>query len=447
MNSSTERPATGNGIRDTWSSALGARLRAGITLNLTATVFNQGSTFAVNLVLANLLGREQFGEYTMVLGTVATLGTLGQLSMGYTATKYLAEFRTSDRERASRILSLCAITAAIAAALAALCLAVPAASIAARTLDAPHLTPALRLSAAAVFFMVLNGFLTGTLAGLESYRAIARAGLLSGTLYFVCCVLFAWHRGLEGAVAGVALAAAAQCLMLAVLVKQETARHDIRLTARELGREHTVVSRFAVPASANGFISLPAIWGATALLAAQPEGFHQVALFGAANSFRTMVLFLPQTINTVGMSVMNNEPQSGPGSRRVFWLNAALTAGTALGVAALIVAAAPWLLGMFGPEFVEGRLALTILLGAALVEAAAIAAYQIVIARGWMWQSFFMVSLPRAAALVLLSALLTPLWGAAGLAVSYVVAWSLALTGILVLVGRLQPTPRPVATR
>ena len=436
----------GSGIRATWSSALGARLRAGITLNLTATVFNQGSTFAVNLVLANLLGRERFGEYTMVLGTVATLGTLGQLSMGYTATKYLAEFRTSDPERASRILSLCAITAAIAAALAALCLAVPAAAIAARTLDAPHLTSALRLSAAAVFFMVLNGFLTGTLAGLESYRAIARAGLVSGTLYFVCCVLFAWHGGLEGAVAGIALAAAAQCVILAVLVKQETARHEIRLTARELGRERAVVSRFAVPASANGFLSLPAIWGATALLAAQPEGYHQVALFGAANSFRTMVLFLPQTINTVGMSVINNESRSGAGSRRVFWLNAALTAATALGVAALIVAAAPWLLAMFGPEFVEGRLALTILLGAALIEAAAIATYQIVIARGWMWHSFLMVSLPRAAALVLLAALLTPLWGAAGLATAYVVAWSLALAGILVLVGRAEPAPPTVTT-
>jgi O-antigen/teichoic acid export membrane protein len=437
VNSSTEPPAIADGIRGTWSSELGARLRTGIGLNLTATVFNQGSTFAVNLVVANLLGRERFGEYTMVLATVATLGTLGQLSMGYTATKYLAEFRTSDPERASRILSLCAITAAVSAALAALCLVLPAPTIAARVLDAPHLTLALRLSAAAVFFMVLNGFLTGTLAGLESYRAIARAGLASGTLYFVCCVLLAWRGGLEGAVAGVALAAAAQCALLALLVKQETARHHIHLTARELGLEHTVVSRFAVPASANGFLSLPAIWGATALLAAQTDGYQQVALFGAANTFRTMVLFLPQTINTVGMSVINNESRSGPGSRRVFWLNAALTAATALAVAALIVAGAPWLLGMFGPEFVEGRFALTILLGAALVEAAAIATYQIVIARGWMWQSFFMVSLPRASALVLISALLAPVWGAAGLATAYVVAWSLSLAGILLLVGRL----------
>jgi O-antigen/teichoic acid export membrane protein len=435
-----------NGIRGTWSSALGARLRAGIGLNLTATVFNQGSTFAVNLVVANLLGRERFGEYTMVLATLATLGMLGQLSMGYTATKYLAEFRSSDRERASRVLSLCGVTAMIAATIAAVGLAALAPTIAQRVLDAPQLTTALRLSAVAVFFTVFNGFLTGTLAGLESYRVIARAAVASGTLYFGCCVLLAWRSGLTGAVAGVALAAAAQCAILALLAKHEIARHGIRLTARDLGREQAVVSRFALPASASGFLTLPAIWGAAALLAAQPEGYEQLALFGAANSFRTMVLFLPQTINTVGMSVINNESSSGPESRRVFWLNAALTGATALGVAAMIAAAGPWLLGLFGPEFVDGRLALTILLGAALIEAAAIASYQIVVARAWMWRSFFMVALPRDSSLVLLSAVLSPIAGAAGLAGAYLVAWSIALAGTLLLAGRPTPSPRAVGT-
>jgi hypothetical protein len=146
------------------------------------------------------------------------------------------------------------------------------------------------------------------------------------------------------------------------------------------------------------------------------------------------------------MSVINNESSSGPESRRGLWVKAAFTGATALAVAAMIAAAAPWLLGLFGPEFVDGRLALTILLGAALIEAAAIASYQIVVARAWMWRSFFMVALPRDSSLVLLSAVLSPIAGAAGLAGAYVVAWSIALAGTLLLAGRPTPAPRPIGT-
>src|SRR5688572_4100733 len=69
------------------SSPLTARMQAGVGFNLLGAAFNQGSTLIVNLAVANLLGTEAFGQYTMVLATIAAVATLGQLSMGYTATK------------------------------------------------------------------------------------------------------------------------------------------------------------------------------------------------------------------------------------------------------------------------------------------------------------------------------------------------------------------------
>ncbi len=158
-------------------------MQTGVGFNLVAAVFNQGSTFLVNVVVANLLGRERFGEYTMVLATVATLGTLGQLSMGYTATKHIAEFRSIDPERTSRILGLCARRFR-SRHLAALVLASAAAD---RRADAQSPRPHLRAApaAAAVFFTVLNGFLAGALAGLESYRRWRAQGS-SAALYTSC---------------------------------------------------------------------------------------------------------------------------------------------------------------------------------------------------------------------------------------------------------------------
>ena len=437
MNSSIDyvRPAEPSPSR---SSTLAGRLQAGVALNLLGTTFNQGSTLLVNIVVANLLGHEMFGHYTIILATVATIASLGQLSMGYTATKHVAEFRSVEHDRTSRILSLCGIVSCFAAMLAALGLASVADWLAAGVLGARELTPQLRMAAVAVFFTVLNGFLTGALAGLESYSAIARSGVASGTLYAAVCTALAWRFGLSGAVAGLAISAFLQSVVLSVAIRHEAARAGVRFTSHGLWRERAIVSRFALPASLTGLITLPAVWTGSALLARQPGGFEQLALFGAANSFRVMVLFVPNALNNVSMSLLNNQWRSSPGGfRRLFWMNALSTVFLAVGAAALIMIASPWLLRLFGPAFIEGRPVLAILLAAAAIEAIAIAAYQIVVSHGRLWASLWGISVPRDGSLVLLAAVLTPTLGAAGLATAHAVGWTLALLGTGLIVQRL----------
>lgn len=403
--------------------------------NLVGATFNQGSTLLVNLVVANLLGRETFGRYTMLLVTVASLAALGQLSMGYTATKYVAEFRIVEPARASRILGLCAVVSGLAGLMAAGALALLAPWLAGPILGASELALELRIVAAAVFFTVMNGFMTGALAGLENYRALARAGVASGTIYAVLCTVSAGAYGLVGAVAGVTISAAVQFLILATLLVPEAARQGVPLTRRGLLQERTVLLNFALPTSLGALVSQPALWIASALLARQAGGYHQLALFGAANTFRAMVLFVPQAINNVGMSLLNNQRRSSrQGYRDVFWMNAVLTALVAVGMAGALFLAGGPLLRLFGPDFEDGRLVLGIMLAAAIVEAMAIAAYQVVVSRGRIWPSLMLVTAPRDVTLVVLAALLTPSLGAAGLAVAYGSGWILALLGIVVLV-------------
>ena len=72
---------------------------------------NQGATLAINLILANLLGRTAFGEYAIIYASVLTVVAISTLGIGSSATKYVAEFRLVDKERTARILGLCSATA------------------------------------------------------------------------------------------------------------------------------------------------------------------------------------------------------------------------------------------------------------------------------------------------------------------------------------------------
>ena len=417
------------------------RLHAGIALSFVGSAFNQGSTFALNLLVANLVGRYAFGEFTVVQSTLATAATIGQFATGYTATKHIAEFRERDPQRASRILHLCNRVSTVTATLTAGALLFGAPFIATTALGVPAAVTSLRIAALAVLFVVMNGFRSGALAGLERYHALARVGIVSGTIYLLVGACGTAVGGVPGALVGIGLSAGAQWTILGRALRRELARHG--LTAQpDAWKERQTLIRFALPASLAGLISLPAIWWALAILTRQPNGLNEIALFGAANSFRVIVMFLPGVLTTVGMSLLNNQRGSSAKSYRwVFWWTLALTATCAAVAATLIVVLGPMLFQAFGKDFGPAYAPLRVLMIAAVIEAIAIAIYQVIQTQGRMWLTLFLISVPRDALIVGLAYALTPTSGAVGLSAAIALGWTLALVVITVLAFRLWQTP------
>jgi len=431
------------------------RLHTGVALNLIGSTFNQGSTFALNLITANLLGRLAFGEFTVVQTTLSTVGSLAQIATGYTATKYVAEFRERDPERAARILHLCGRLSTVTAVLATALLAAAAPFIAVKAYSAPQLTVWLRIAATGVLFIVMNGFRSGALAGLEDYRALARVGTVSGILYLVLGVAGTYFGAIAGALVGIVVSAAIQWVLLGNALRQALDRWKFPSGAVDAWKERATLLHFALPATLTSAVTLPAYWLASAFLVRQPGGLEQIAVFGAANSFRLIVIFLPNVMNSVGMSLLNNQRRtSTEGYRWIFWWNLTLTVAFVAAGAVAVVAGGPWLLRAFGKDFDAGYPVLRVLMLTAVLESAATWIYQIIQSHGKMWLTLFGVTLPRDLLILALAYSLTPQFGASGLAAAYVGGWALALTTICVISARLglqaiiaepEPSPGPAA--
>jgi len=92
---------------------LRSRFVGGIRWNLLAAIAAQGGAYLVNILLARLLKREAFGEYAIIQNTLLTASMIAQVGTGLTATKYVAEFRSSDKVRVGRILGLCFVVSAV----------------------------------------------------------------------------------------------------------------------------------------------------------------------------------------------------------------------------------------------------------------------------------------------------------------------------------------------
>lgn len=415
------------------------RYRRSLSRNSLAVLFNGGSTFLVNLAVANLLGRKSFGQFAVVQSTALTGVAVASLAVGLTATKYVAEFRDADRERVGRILGLCFLVALTAAALATAVLIAASGWLAANVLRAPELSLALMVVSGSLFFGVVNGYLTGALAGLEAYGAIARAAIAAGTSYCLLCVLGGWAWGRDGALLGVAASAAIQFVVLKRALRQECRSRGLVVRYGDARMERSVLLGFSLPAALSGLSSMPALWAASLFVARQPDGFQQVALYTAATNLRVLTLLGPQLLAGVSVPILNNLRGSGhrEAYRKAFRATLASTAGMALAVAAALALLGPSLLRLFGRDFRAGYPVLLVLLLAGVLEAIMVALYQVVQAEARMWASMFLIVLPRDLLIVALSLHWAACCGALGLSRAYAIGQGLALLMTALLVARI----------
>jgi O-antigen/teichoic acid export membrane protein len=421
------------------SETVRARLVRAVSWNFAAAVFSQGSALLLGVLLANILGRAEFGRFAIVQSTLLTVAAMSQLAMGYTATKYIAEFRNTDTVRTGRLLGLCSTVAHGMGVLAGLAVLLTAPFVAGTILGAPDLTPALRFVGIAVAFYVANGFQAGALAGFEAYPLLARAGAISGITMLSLCTALALVGGVTAAAAGLCVTGGVQYLLYRRLLEGACTVQRIQPRYTDMWLERRVLFRFAVPAALSGFSTLPALWVCNALLARSGGGFAELALYAAANNFRILILFIPNVLNSASGSLLNNQRGVGDDRRysAVFRANSSSVAGVAVLMGLLVGLAGRPLLSLFGSGFVAAYPVLVILACAAVTESVSGAGYLIVQSHARLWLSFFAIALPRDLLVVGMAVWLIPKQGAFGLALSYTAGALLALATTLIIVVRL----------
>lgn len=368
--------------------------------------------------------------YGILFNTIVTISGVAQLAMGYTATKYVAEFRPSDKDRVGRIIGFCSVVSGVTGFIAAFALAVFSTELSQQLFKNPQLSHALAVASATVFLSVINGYQTGAVAGLEGYRAMSRMMSAASLVNLVLCAVCAYLGGLEGAIYGTALSALFQWYVFRRALNRECQLHGIRICYKKLSSEARIFVNFALPAAAGGLITMPAIWLANVILVRHQDGFVQMAHYSVANSLCSLVAFLPLIANRVGVSLINSEMgrRDQLGYKNVFWLNFSATCSFLLIGAIIVGVLGELLLQFYGSEYAGSYSVLLILLVATAFDGVANALYQLVQSKEKLWHVFFFNVIPRDAALVVLAYLLTPTLGATGLAIAYAVSRVIAMT-------------------
>jgi len=405
------------------ASAIGSRLAKGVFWSMAGSVISRGLMFCATVLVARMLGKTVYGELGMIQSTVGMFGIFAGFGLSLTATKHVAEFRESDPRRAGRIIGLSWLVASVTGGLMALALLIFAPWLAENTINAPHLTNVLRISALILFINALNGAQTGALSGFEAFKTIAHVNLLVGLLSFPVMVLGAYYWGLTGAVWALAINLCFNWLWNHLALRKEANKYQVPLTFNGSAKELPILWNFALPATLSGIMVTPANWICRAMLTNQPNGYDEMGILTAALLFQNLLAFAGNMLSAPLLSMVSSAGMNV--SQKLGTVNILSTWILGVVVAIPLLCFSEGAMVLFGRDYTTRSFQITFSL---VVFCTTVIMYKagltrVLAARSLLWWGFF--SNTFWAVTLISSTYLLVKWGAVGLAASITIAYLL----------------------
>ncbi|MBP2047061.1 oligosaccharide flippase family protein [Methanobacterium aggregans] len=279
--------------------SLKGKLIYGIFWNLISALASQGFPMIAAIIAARLLGKFGYGQLGMINSTVILFSTFAGLGLGITATKYIAQLHQTDPERTGRIMGLTNLFGLASGVVMCIILFVMAPWLAANTLAAPDLAPALRIASILLIFNTMVGIQSGSIAGFGAFKDLARIAIFQGVISASLTVTGVYFFGLTGAVTAMVINSIINFILYKLTINNLVKRFKISISYIKSWREKDVIWKLSLPSMLSSVMVGPVIWIANVIIINTPGGYGQLGLFNAADQWRTALAFLPSVIGGV----------------------------------------------------------------------------------------------------------------------------------------------------
>lgn len=296
--------------QNTPEKTLKQRLISGVIWNLVAMAASRGAALAAMIIVARILGKSEYGELGIIQSTIGMFGTFAGMGLGVTSTRYIAELRVTDSNRVGRIIALTHSVGWITSGLLALLLYIAAPWLASETLSNPGLTHGLRWATLLLLFTTVTGVQSGTLAGFEAFKELARIGIIQGVFSFPVILAGVYFGGLEGAVIAMGMCQFLGYLLNLRAVTLFTRQASIHPCYRAAWQEMAVLKQTAIPSMLTGVMVGPIVWWGNTLIVNEPGGYAQLGTFNAVNQWKIMLTFVPAIVGRVLLPMLSNTSSS-----------------------------------------------------------------------------------------------------------------------------------------
>ena len=371
-------------------SSLSRRLFEGMSWTLAGNVVGKFLQLLAFIFVARLVGKEEYGQISIIRSTLNMFLIFSSAGMGVTATRYIAMYRTSNPHRAYEIYRFTQKTVFWIGLIISVLVFLLSSYIAENHLNNIGLSDALKIGAAILFLMTLTSIQFGTLNGFEQFKKVGINSALNGVIQLISVVLGAYLWGINGVIIGLGITS-----LILVIQLWFSLKNDIRrvkrasvLTDSEPLNLKSIFLKFSLPAVLLGVVVFPVLWWSKTFLI-QISGYGEMALYDVAEQWYYLVLFVPSSLSSILLPLLTNTNYNGSEKQynKLLKINLLINVGTSVVIAACVAIFSPIVYKFYGNGFTDFS-PLLVLLVTVIISAANNVLGQVIISKGKMWIGF-----------------------------------------------------------
>lgn len=268
---------------------------------LLGNIIIKGLGLFAGIIVARILGKEIFGEYGMIKNTLTSIAVFSTFGLGYTATKYIAEYSNKKENYISQIITNSYKITLLTSVIMALGLLIFSSYISNSILHNPNMVFPLRFTAVWIVFNALNSTQIAILSGFGKFKQMARVNSLIGIITFLLTVLLTYFFNLNGALLALIIAQVFNWFLFNRIIRELNGEYSIKDRAFNEKLNFKSMIKFSFPvALQEGVFSLSS-W-LLALLIVKLSDYGELGVYVAALQWLTIVLFVPAVLRNVILS-------------------------------------------------------------------------------------------------------------------------------------------------
>jgi O-antigen/teichoic acid export membrane protein len=338
-------------------SPIGKRIVSGTFWLVVGNGFGKLFTFIAMVLVARILGKEEFGEFGLVRSTAMTFVAFSSFGMGITATKYIAELLHTDKERTGRIIGLTYVFTFFTSFVVAIIFYLISPWICEIQLNKPELLNVMQLGSVLLFLMTFMGTQVAVMTGFQDFRGLAVTTIISSIIILPIYIIGTYYWGLYGGICGVIIATFLNILINSGLIYRNTLKHNICYNFLSAYKELFILWNGNIPITLNSITYTITIWICLLWLGCLPNGSSELGAYFAASSIYIAIAFIPQNIFTVTfptLSKINSNSDTRYFYRTVSKITLLIILATLIIIIPVMLFATPIML-VFGDEFIDSK--------------------------------------------------------------------------------------------
>ena len=286
---------------------------------LIGSVSSRGLGLLSAVIVARFLGKDIYGEFGMIRNTLISIAIFSTFGLGYTATKFIAEYKNNNKEKLNIFYCYSVLITLVISGLMSIFVFLFSEYISNNIFSAPHLTTSLKFVAIWIVFNALTTNQIGILSGLGKFKEMAKINTVVGIFTFLSSVMLTYFFYLNGALIALLLSQILNWILFKYIINLK-----FKFTIFQDNFFLKKIITFSLPIALQEAIYSITSWGSMFLLI-KLGSYGELGLYTAAMQWSAVILFIPGILRNVVLShmseVINDQIQHNKILRQMVLLN------------------------------------------------------------------------------------------------------------------------------